>query len=161
MKFLWLVAFSFMLSGTNAMAECRGRTALSDWSDGFKNQKSAFEWCKQRVIWWELNQSQGWEERYCRSNRYPFGQYGEVRWDAKFWHQHKSYSGRYPSNIFNQFASDYNHRLFKGWRGRIFFDFDERCDYVGPHDEYEVLEMESASPDEVLEEWEYLPEIVD
>ena len=55
------------------------------------NERAAFDWCFKRVTWWELNKSRGWEERYCRSNPYPFGQYGQVRWDSKFWH-HRGYS---------------------------------------------------------------------
>ncbi len=112
---------------------CSATVFLTDFNDGFKSEKDAFDWCFRRVGWWDLDRSSGWKNRFCRVSRYSHrsGGYDQWRWRGNFWHEYKEYRSRYPSQIFYDIDSDFNYRLFQGWSGRMQIRFGESCGGYG------------------------------
>lgn len=139
MRFLFLLFFGLtvMFSANAAIAEpeenfslCKASAFLTDFQDDFRSERDAFDWCFARVRWWDLDQRDGWRDRFCRVNRYSGG-YNQFRWRGQFWHHFGDYSGQFPGDLFAQFSDVFGHRLFQGWRGRVQFHFGESCGGYG------------------------------
>jgi hypothetical protein len=146
MKMLFLSAWLFMASPPYALSSndsvlkadtvdelmddmvggCSADSFLTDFQLDFDSEDSAFKWCFQRVVWWNLSRTD-WKRNFCTVERYSFGDQGYY-WSSKFWHHFRSYNARYPGRIFPQFERDFAGRLWKGWSGRILFSFSQTCD---------------------------------
>jgi len=111
---------------------CRATVILFDSRGGFRSSDKAFSWCFDRVKAWNLDQSKGWRERFCRvSKQQKKDSYGDYYYEysSNFQHNDRRFSSRYGGRIFFDFEQHYSKRLFKGTNLRIAINFSDSCDY--------------------------------
>ena len=149
----FLLGLALLFTSEMALADCRAEAWLHDWKGGFKTEQSSWDWCSQRVNWWKLDRK-NWRTKYCNVSRHGNNNYS---WSSSFFHRSHVFNGRYSNQIFYDFESRFNGRVFRNFPARVSLRFDSKCSDSGyPLD---------SSLDEMIDSpegwWDDLPEIYD